>query len=526
MKARFYIRLLLSAVAFVAVSPASAKEAITIAVKGALTSLDPQYQLKTTNQQLNAHFFDRLVGRDPQQKLIPALAESWTLIDDRTWEFKLRKGVKFHDGSEFTAEDVVYSINRIPTIINSPGSYSLYTSAIKNITVIDPHTIRFETHGIYPLLPSDMAGIFILPHNLGSNITNEDFSTGKAMIGTGPFRFLSYKPGDRVEMERNDDYWGEKPAFKHATYRIVEDDAARVAALLSGEVDVIDAVPTADIPGLRNRANLKLWQIDSLRLIYLMLDQHRSGPSPFVSGPNGEKLSVNPLKDKRVRQALSMAINRDGLVERVMDGAASPTGQFLPKGFLTYDPTLVPPAYDPAGAKALIAEAGFPDGFRITLNSPNNSYPNDAKIAQAIGQMWTRAGVRTSVETSPSSVFVSKANKQEYSAFLLGWTSTSGEASSPLRALLSTYNAEKGLGTANRSRYSNPELDAAISEALNTLDDHKREQQLINASRMALDDVGLIPLYHQKNTWATGADIRYVPRANEESHAYDASPAN
>ncbi len=515
---------LLMAAVPVAASNALAQN-VTVAVGAAVGSIDPHYYTLTPNTSLDANVFERLVETDAQARPMPGLATSWKLVDDRTWELKLRDA-SFHDGTPFTAEDVAYTIARVPTVVNSPGSFAIYTRPITGVEIVDAHTIRLSTANVYPLLPTDLAQLFIIPHKLGANPTTEDFNSGKNAIGTGPYRFVSYKPGDRIELERNDGYWGTKPAWQHITYRMITNDAARTAAMLSGDVAMIDQVPTADIARLRADKGVSLWETVSLRIIYLALDQGRDGPTPFVTGPNGEILAKNPLKDLRVRQALSIAINRPAIVQRVMEGAAIPSAQFLPPGSFSYVPGLVPPPTDIAKAKALLAAAGFPNGLKITLHGSNDRYLNDAKIVQAIGQMWTRIGVQTAVETQPWSSYAGHATKLEYSVFLQGWSISSGEASNPLRALVATFDAAKGRGTVNRGRYSNPALDSLIDKAVSTADDGAREALLIQATRMAMDDVAIIPLHNQKNTWATRAGFTYVPRADEETRAYDLRPAN
>ena len=226
-----------------------------------------------------------------------------------------------------------------------------------------------------------------------------------------------------------------------------------------------------------------------------------------MSGANGEKLDKNPLKDRRVRQALSIAINRQAIVDRVMEGAAVPSGQYLPPGVYSHAPDIKPPPYDPEQAKKLLAEAGYPKGFRIALHGPNDRYVNDAKIIQAIGQMWTRIGVQTEVDPLPWSSYVGQANKQAFSAFLFGWGTGTAEASDPLIAQNATFDPAKGWGASNRGRYSNPELDKLIGEALGTADDAAREKILQQAQRMAFDDVAIIPLHIQKNIWATRAGL-------------------
>ncbi len=501
-------------------------QSLTMGLSAAPTSADPHYHTFTPNNSLVAHVFETLVDTDAHARLIPGLAESWKLIDDETWEFKLRKGVKFQNGDAFTGEDVAYTLDRVPRVLNSPGSFSVYTKAVVGVEIVDPTTVRLKTRGIYPLLSNDLAQVFIIPKSLGPNPATEDFNSGKNAVGTGPYRMTAYRPGDRAELALYDGYWGTKPHWKNVTVRMVPNDAARTAGLLSGDLDFIEFVPTADATKLRGNKAVHLEEGDSLRFVYLMLDRSRgAGPTPFITGPNGETLTTNPLNDQRVRLALSLAINRPALVERVMEGAARATGQFLAPGSVGYTPDLPPPPYDPAKAKALLAEAGFPNGFRITLHGPNDRYVNDAKIVQAIGQMWSRIGVQTNVDAMTWTTFVSRANKQEFSAYLLAWGISSGEASNPLRSLVHTYDPKLGWGAVNRARYSNPEVDALVAKAMATADDGKREQVLIEAQRKVFADVALIPLHIQKNIWGMRAGLTYEPRADEESLAMFVKPA-
>jgi peptide/nickel transport system substrate-binding protein len=509
--------LLMLFVIFLGLGKASG-QTLSIASSAPVTSIDPHYHTFAPNESFSSHVYERLVSRDAAGVMIPELALSWKTLDDHTWEFKLRDA-KFHDGTPFTAEDVAYTLNRVPRVKNSPASYSIYTKAVKGTEVVDAHTILLHTDGPYPLLPNDLANIFIIPHELGPDPATEDFNSGKNAIGTGPYRFVSYNPGDRIEMERSDDYWGPKPFWKHVTYRIISNDAARTAALLAGDVGIIEFVPPTDLPSLRKDARVTLAEVVSNRSIYLWLDHSRDGPTPFVTGPNGETLDKNPLKDLRVRQALSLAINRQGIVDRVMENAAIPTGQYLRPGSYSYVPDLKPTPYEPDRAKALLAEAGFPKGLRITIHGPNDRYVNDAKIIQAVAQMWQRIGVQTTVDAMPWNTYVARAGKLEFSVFLLGWGVGSGEGLNPLRAQLATWNPARGLGTANRGRYSNPAVDTLIDQAMGTMDDGAREKTIQKAMKLAMDDVPVIELHLQKNIWATRKGLTYEPRVDEATLA-------
>jgi peptide/nickel transport system substrate-binding protein len=520
---RSTIRLALWAVAAAVTQPVAA-QTLAVGVSSAVTSIDPHYHNLSPNTSLAAQIFDKLVEFDEHQRPEPGLATSWSLVTPDTWEFKLRD-VKFQNGNAFTADDVVFTLDRVPNVPNSPSSFAAYTRPVVGTEIIDAHTIRLHTNGVFPLLPIYLANVAVLNRAADQGMQTSDFNSGKAAVGTGPFRFVSYQPGDRVVLERNDSYWGAKAPWQHVTWRFIANDAARTAALLAGDVDFIDFVPPEELAKLRQNPKVKLWETLGLRIIFLSLDQSHDGSSPFVSGPNGEKLDHNPLKDRRMRQALSLAINREAIVERVMEGAAVPSGQFLPPGSFSYVPDLAPPPYDPGAARKLLAEAGFPNGLRIALHGPNDRYVNDARIIQAIGQMWQRAGVQTEVDPLPWTAYVAQANKQAFSAFLFGWGTATAEASDVLIAQLATFDPAKGWGASNRGRYSNPALDGLITQALGTADDGAREKLLQQATRLAMDDVGLIPLHIQKNIWATRTGLSYVPSVGEDLKLINVKPA-
>jgi peptide/nickel transport system substrate-binding protein len=483
------------------------------------TSIDPMYHNLDPNNQIARHLFDTLVGQDEKQHLVPALATSWKIIGDNVWEFKLRPGVKFHDGTPFTAEDVAFSIARAAKVPNSPSAFTIYTKAAKEVEIVDPLTVRIKTDGPYPLLANDLSNIRIQSKKAAEGKSTEDFNKGTAAIGTGPFKFVEWVPGDRLVLERNDNYWGDKPAWSKVIFRPITSAATRVAALLSGDVDFIDNVPPADIKRLKTNKDVAIWQSVSNRIIYLHLDTNRD-KSPMVTDKEGHPLDKNPLKDLRVRKAISKAINRQAIVDRVLEGVGIPAGQLLPEGFFGVSPNLKVEKYDPAGAKKLLAEAGYPNGFAVTLDGPNNRYINDKDVVQAIAPMLTRIGIETKVETMPSNIFFSRGSKLEFSLMLVGWGSGTGEASSPLKSLLATYDKTKGWGPSNRGRYSNPKLDAALAEALHTVDDAKREKLLQEATEIGINDLGIIPLHYEVSTWASKKGLVYKANTNQHTLAF------
>jgi peptide/nickel transport system substrate-binding protein len=253
-------------------------------------------------------------------------------------------------------------------------------------------------------------------------------------------------------------------------------------------------------------------------MIFFHLDSGRDR-TPFVSDKTGKPLDKNPFKDARVRRAISKAINRQAIAERVMEGLALPAGQFVPEGFFGYVPALKPEPYDPEGARKLLAEAGYRDGFTVTLHGPNNRYVNDEQIVQTVAQMLARIGIATRVETLPFSVYMTRARKYDFSAALLGWGVSTGEASYPLGSLVATVSAQKGMGPFNWSQYSNEKMDALLEQALATVDNAKREKLLQEATEIALRDQAVIPLHYQVNTWAMRRGFSYQPRTDEYTMA-------
>ena len=499
---------------------------VTIGLQAAITSIDPHYHNLSPNNSLLSHIFEPLIKRDANQKMVPGLATSWRALDNLTWEFKLRKNVHFHDGSPFTAEDVAFTLQRVPKVPNSPSSFATFTKSIVEVKIVDPYTIIFKTATPHVLLPSDLASVLIVSKLHGQGATTEDYNSGKAAIGTGPYKFVEYIPNQRVVLKANYGYWGGEEPWDKVTFKILSNPAARVAALLSGDVQMIETVPTTDIARLSKDHRFALASKVSNRVIYVHLNQSTEKSPPFVTDKAGNPLPKNPFRDARVRKALSIGINREAIAQRIMEGKAVPAGQLLPDFFFGTSKKLKAPKYDPQLAKKLLAEAGYPDGFALTIFGPNNRYINDVKIAQAIAQFYSRIGIDAKVQTFPSSVYFTRASKLEFGYMLLGWGTESGEQGSSLRSLLATHDPSKGMGVTNRARYSNPELDRLIEEAMSTIDDKKREGLIQKAAELAMGDTALIPIHFEVSTWATAAGYRYTPRTDQYTLAMGLKPAH
>ena len=513
---------LLSALAGGAVLLAAAQgqsAELKIGLSSSVTSLDPIFYVVGPNSAMARNMFDGLINQDAKQQLQPALAVSWKPINDTTWEFKLREGVKFHDGSTFDAEDVAATIRRVPLAAeNSPSSFKRYVREITGVEIVDPYTIRFTTDGPAPLLPNNLSRISIMPAELEKMPTRE-VDNGEGVIGTGPFKFVSWQRDDRVEMVANPDYWGGAPKWDKVTFKFVANNGARVAALLSGDVDLIENVPTTDIGTVNKRDGVGVTTTGSNRVMYLHIDHDRE-VSPHAAGPDGK----NPLRDVRVRRALSMAINREALIDRIMDGQGVAAGQLVPEGYFGWSPNIQVPKFDPKAAKALLAEAGYPNGFKMTSHASNDRYPNDEKIAQAIGQMFSKIGLDISVVTLPKSVYFSRASAREFSFIMGGAAVETGEASGVLGPLLATFDKSKGQGAGNRGRYSSAEFDTAYNTALKTVDDAAREKLLQKAMEIGMSDVGVIPVFFLAHNWGLKDSLKIQPRSDGYTLAYLVEP--
>jgi peptide/nickel transport system substrate-binding protein len=514
--ARAVWRFLCAVVLALALTPAFAAE-LRIGLSADVTTMDPHFVAAQPNLTVQMHVFEGLVRIDERGRVVPGIAASWITPNPVTWEIRLRSDVKFHDGSALTPEDIVFSLERPLSIKGSPGGFASYVRPIVAKEIVDRHTLRLKTAVPYGPLLQDLAHVLIVSKKAAAHASSADFDSGKAAIGTGPFKLVKFARGDRVQLARNDAYWGGRAEWDTVSLRIMPSDPARTAALLSGEVDAIENVPTADLARLRKSSGHRLAQTVSWRTILLHLDQERV-PPPGVTDKSGKPLRTNPFKDVRVRLALSKSINREAIASRVMEGLALPAANPVSPSILGHDPAIKPERYDPAGAKKLLAAAGYPDGFTLTLATPNNRYINDEQVAQAVAQMFSRIGVTTRVEAMPLAAFLGRARKREFGVALLGWGSLASDLA--LRSLAATPDPQKGWGAWNWAHYSNPTLDKLIERSLTTVNAAARERAARAASAFAVKDVAFIPLHYQVATWAMTKNLDYAARTDEFTYAY------
>jgi peptide/nickel transport system substrate-binding protein len=514
-----------------AATQASATDELRIGLAAGPTSFDPHYHAHAPSYALHRHVFETLLTREHDGRLIPTLAEDWSpLPTGDGWEFRLDPAARFADGAPVTAADVAASIHRVLTVPASPGRWTPFLADLAHVELVDRLTLRLRTYGPAPLLPNVLPAVLVVPEALARSATTAEFNSGTAAVGSGPYRLRRYIAGTEVVLERSPTWWqrdrlGPEP-WSTVTFRVITTSPSRVAALLAGNVDFIEGVPPGDVAALRRRSDIAISRANSLRLVYIALSQGASAPEG-LSDHAGRPLARNPLQDVRVRRALSLAIDRAAIVAQVMDGEALPAAQVQPEGFAGFDGDLRPPALDRDGARRLLAEAGWGQGFRIRLSGTNDRLVNDERILQAVAQMWQRVGITTEVEPLPSTVFFPRFNAGALAAGLTSWSGSSGEPNTFFVAVLSGRNATRGRGTANPTGYGNAQVDALVDRALGEVDVGARHAGWREAQRIALSqDAAVIPLHHQVNLWAMRRTLSYDARIDELTYATGVRPTS
>jgi len=540
MRQRAFITLLLGAsmLSASALSVPAMAQSLRIALASEPTAVDPHYHDLTPNNALAAHIFDSLVLQDEKQALKPGLASSWENDGKNRWTFKLRQSVKFSNGQPFGAQDVVFTFCR--TLKNETkvsGSFADITGNFAKVETPDANTLVIETKEPEPLLPTLLSGLPILSASIvehgaisydvekncgvtGAWPAVNNFNDGSMAIGTGPYKLKSYVRGSAIELERNPAYWGPAEPWASVRFVPVTNAGPRLAGLLAGDYDVIENPAARDLGRIKSDKRFGHVITPSTRVIYFQLDVERD-QSPFVKAPDGK----NPLKDVRVRKAMSLAIDRDAIIKRIMDGAAEPAYQYLPTGMSGTLPNPPKLAYDPAAAKKLLAEAGYPNGFQLTLSATNDRYINDSQITQAVAQYLTQIGIKTEVDAMTRAIYFPRRAKKEFSVALGGWGSGTGEAASFLRQWPPTPNEAKTIGGSNYGGYKNDAFDKVIRTAISTLDDAKRAELLQQAMTLVLADGAFIPLHFESGIWAYKTELKVAGRADQFTLAMSVKPA-
>ncbi|HUR89797.1 MAG TPA: ABC transporter substrate-binding protein [Ramlibacter sp.] len=503
----------LFAAALAAGAPA---QALRWSSQGDLQTIDPHSQNELLTNSINGQVYDTLVMRDKKLGLAPGLATEWTQVNPTLWRLKLRPNVKFHDGSPFTADDVIFSIAR-GAHPNSP--FRAYATAMGTPKKIDDLTVEFQLKEFNPIFLQHATTIYIMnkawteKNNAAVPLdfkNKEDKFTNLNANGTGPYVLVSRQPDTKTVFKRNPGYWGKiEGNVQEIVYTPIKNDATRTAALISGELDfVLDPAPQ-DIARLRNTAGVKV--IDGLenRIVFVGMDQARD--ELLYSNVKGK----NPFKDVRVRKALYYAVDIETLKRTVMRGQSIPTGVVMPSPLGDYnDPEIekrLP--FNLAKARELMKEAGYPNGFEVQLDCPNNRYINDQSICEALSSMWAKIGMKVNVLAQPRATYFPKAEKMDVSMYLLGWGGAITDAETTFTPVLHS-RGENGVGYYNWGNYKNPKLDQLIEASSKEPDGKKREQFIKAALHEHQEQVHNIPLHRQVIPWGARSNVEVVHRAD------------
>lgn len=501
-------------VALSAVGVVASAQTVRIANQGDALSMDPHSLNETLQLSVTGNVYEPLVGRNKDLSLTPMLATSWKQTSPTVWRFELRKGVQFHDGTPFSADDVVFSLAR--TQVEGSDMKS-YTNDFKEVRKIDSHTVEIETKTPFPILPDVLSLVYIMskkwcetnqatvPVDRRKGVENT--ASFKAN-GTGPFRVRERQPNVRTVFTRNGSYWGKiEGNVTEVVFTPIGNDATRVAALLSGEVDVMEPVPVQDIDRVNSSANTRAVTGPELRTIFLGMDQKRD--ELLYSNVKGK----NPFKDKRVRQAFYQAIDIKGIKKTVMRGASNPSAQLVGPGINGFQPEMKRLPYDVEAAKKLMAEAGYPNGFEVSMNCPNDRYVNDGRICQTVAANLSRINVKINLQAETKGTYFPKVLRRDTSFYMLGWTPATYDAHNAMNAIMRCVD-DKGAGQFNLGAYCNPKVDELTLKVQAETDKNKRNAYIKEAFDLHAADVGHIPLHQQALAWGVNKKVKLVQLAD------------
>jgi peptide/nickel transport system substrate-binding protein len=499
------------------VGSAAHAQTLRWASQGDPQTMDPHSQNESMTNMMNGQVYERLTSRDRNLKIVPGLATEWLQVSPLVWRARLRPGVRFHDGATMTADDVVFSVLRAQT----PNSQiNNYAAGVGMPVKIDELTVEFRLKAVNPIFLEHLDSLWIMSKAWSEKNKSErplDFKNKEELYtslhanGTGPYMLVSRAPGIKTVYKRNPSYWGRIDGnVQDIVFTPIANDATRLAALVSGEVDfVLDPAPR-DVAKLRSTPGVKVIDGPENRIVFIAFDQGRD--ELLYSSVKGK----NPFKDVRVRRALYQAIDIQTLKTKLMQGQSYPTGGMTPSPAGAYDdPELearLP--YDPAAARKSLTDAGYPDGFEVQLNCPNNRYVNDEQICIALASMWAQVKVKVKVAAEPRSTYFPRLEKYDFSMYMLGWGGASTDAEQVLTPVMRNWAGEKGIGFYNYGRSKNDKLDALAAQSSNEPDPKKREALVKAALREQKEQVTTLPLHRQVIPWAARANVDVVHRAD------------
>jgi peptide/nickel transport system substrate-binding protein len=486
---------------------AASAQTVRIANQGDALSMDPHSLNESLQLSVTGNLYEPLVGRNKDLSLAPALAASWKQVSPTVWRFELRKGVQFHDGTPFTADDVLFTLAR--TQVEGSDMKS-YTNDFKDVRKINDFTVEIETKSPFPILPDVLTFVYIMSKKWSeTNQATRPVDRRKGIEnaasfranGTGPYRLRERQPNVRTTFVRNGNYWGKiEGNVSEVIFTPIGNDATRVAALLSGEIDVMEPVPVQDVARVNASANAKAITGPELRTIFLGMDQKRD--ELLYSSVKGK----NPFKDKRVRQAFYQAIDIEGIKKTVMRGASNPSALMVGPGINGFQPEIKRLPYDVEAAKKLMADAGYASGFSVNMNCPNDRYVNDSQICEAVAANLSRINVKVNLQAETKGTYFPKVLRRDTSFYMLGWTPSTVDAHNALNALMRCVD-DKGAGQFNLGAYCNPKVDELTNKIQSETDKAKRDAMIKDAFELHAADIGHLPLHQQALAWGVSKKV-------------------
>lgn len=493
------------------ISQGVSAETLRLASQGDATSLDPHSHNESFTNYFLANVYEGLVGRDRNFEISGQLAQSWEQVDATTWQFMLRPDVTFHDGSDFAADDVIFSMDRA---LSESSNFKHVLASVESYKAIDDMTVEIKTKAPNPILLNDLLDLMILDKQWAEandaqepiNLQAEEkaYSATNAN-GTGPFSVVSRAQGEKTVLAANTNYWGEMGNVTDVVFTPINNASTLVSALLSGEVDVVMPLPLQDIPRVESADKVKVVSSPEARTMYLGMDQWRD---QIIESP----VEGNPFLDLRVRQAFAHAVNADAIIDRVMQGQATLATQYVMDKVNGFNPDLTRLPYDPEKAKALLAEAGYKDGFELTMDCSTDRYVNDGQICQATVSLLAQVGIKVNLIAQPKAQFFPKVVAPDFgtSFFLLSWTPSTMDSLNVFQNVLGTRDLDNGRGAWNISGCSIPEADKLAEQASTTMDPAAREKLLQDAMALMVENVCLVPLHVQQLVWGAAENVELV----------------
>jgi peptide/nickel transport system substrate-binding protein len=509
------LKKLLAASAVVAITASTAQVAsaktLRLASQGDATSLDPHSHNESFTNYFLANIYEGLVARDKNFQIAGQLADSWEQVDATTWRFKLRSGIKFHNGSDFAADDVVFSMSRA---LAETSNFKHVLASVDSFKAVDDMTVEIVTKAPNPILLNDLLDLMILdkqwaeannaqePINLQAE---EKAFTATNANGTGPFSVTSRAQGEKTVLAANPNYWGDQGNVTEVVFTPINNASTLVSALLSGEVDLVMPLPLQDILRVESADDVKVVSSPEARTMYIGMDQWRD---QIIESP----VKGNPFLDLRVRQAFAHAINAEAIIDRVMQGQATLATQYVMDKVNGFNPDLTRLPYDPEKAKSLLAEAGYPNGFELTMDCSTDRYVNDGQICQATVSLLAQVGIKVNLVAQPKAQFFPKIVSPGFgtSFFLLSWTPSTMDSLNVFQNVLGSRDLDKGKGAWNISGCSVPEADVLAAEASTMMDAAAREAKLQKAMALMVEQVCLVPLHVQQLVWGAADNVELV----------------